>query len=178
MIRVTEIIQDNKLIDFSNVDPVTLNEAQELGQCVHLACKSYDEKHPHIGKLRDEFLPYLEGWKMFLKDYKIERFLTIETTLQSILGFEGTPDRIYKVNNRYLDIYDIKTAEEKHIASAIQLAGYSILAEENYGLKTRNKYIIHLLKNKYTVEDCKDYKAKIIFISALNLTKFRKEYKL
>ena len=178
MERVTEILQDNKISDFSKVNPLVLSQAQEFGKNVHLACKLYDEHNLNMLTLDPELLPYLEGWMMFLADYRIKEFLNIEVTLYSKLGFQGTPDRIYKVNIRYIDIYDIKTAEEKYPASKIQLAGYEVLAEETYKLKVRNKYIIHLSKNDYKVEDCKDSRAKIIFISALNLTKFRKEYNL
>ena len=175
--RVTEILQGAGLTDFSHVPVYILEAAQKFGTAAHKACELWDLGTLNIDTLSAPLIPRLEAWKKFKMDYKIDEFMAIEERLQSAKWqFRGTPDRIYQVNKNTVAIYDIKTAETILPAVAIQMAGYQILAEENYKTKKIIRWSIQLKDDgTYKIDQFTNPHDKSVFISALNIYRWRKE---
>ena len=96
---VTQVLAP--LVDFSRVPPDVLEAKRDLGSRVHETCHFHDED--------DDVLPYLEGWKRFMRESGA-RILQCETRVcEPVLGYAGSLDRVLELNgNRWL--VDLKTS--------------------------------------------------------------------
>jgi hypothetical protein len=94
------------------------------------------------------------------------KFDAIEQPLwHPVYGFAGTPDRI-KENT----IWDIKTGTTVYPSSAIQLAGYSILAD----IPTARRLVVQLKPDgKYQVHEFKERTDRQVFLSCLTAYQWR-----
>jgi len=174
--RVTEILREVGLIDFSHVPLSIMEPAQKFGSAVHRATELWDRGTLDIEILSEPLIPYLEGWKKFLKDYditinpdEIEQQFTSKKW-----GFKGTPDR-WPMIGKKRTLIDLKSSTSMYPVTAIQTAAYDILLEEN-GIKIQQRWGIQLNeKGTYRVEPYLKLNDRTIFLSALNVYKFKKE---
>jgi len=174
MIRVTEALQSAGLIDFSRVREDIMERAQAFGTAAHKACELHDKGSLNFASLSGPLIPYLEGWKKFLKDYNItidpnemeKRFVSKKW------GFSGTPDR-WPLIGRKRTVVDIKTCTVMYAPTAIQTAGYQILLEET-GIKIHQRWGVQLNeKGTYKVEPYTDPADRTVFLSCLNVCKWK-----
>lgn len=174
--RVTQVLREVGLIDFSNVRQDVMERAQLFGTAVHKATELDDLGTLNMEILSKPLLPYLEAWRKFRKDYNL-KFVRdeIEQHLVSTKwNFQGTPDRIARADNI---LVDIKTSAAVYPSVAIQCAAYAILAEEN-GTKIKKRFCIQLKEGTYSVTPYNDISDKTIFLSALNIYNWRKKHNL
>ena len=174
--RVTEVLRGAGLIDMSFVPSAILERAQLFGTAVHRATELWDKGVLDISKLSAPLVPYLEGWKKFLKDYNIqidpdemEKQFT-----SSKWGFKGTPDR-WPVIGRRRTLVDIKSSTSMQPSTRIQTAAYEILLEEN-GIKIVQRWCVQLNeKGTYKVEPYTKTSDRTVFLAALTVFNFKKE---
>ncbi len=118
--------------------------AMKFGTAVHRACEFYDKKTLNEKTLHKELVPYLNGWKKFLKDFN-PAIIEIEKTLKNPL-YDGTLDRILFCHDQGTIIADIKTYAPSKGSGGLQLGAYANL----YGFTKIDKgYIITLVENDY-----------------------------
>lgn len=174
---VTQVLKECGFIDLSKVPQYVMEASWKFGTAVHKACELWDRGNLNVDTLSTPLIPYLEAWKKFKADYKINEFLAIEEKMVSVVWkFAGTPDRLWQPNQKFIDILDIKTSDEMYPSIAIQEAGYGILTEETHKLKIRNRWAIQLKNDTtYKVEQFKNLSDKTIFLSALNVCRWKKE---
>ena len=174
--RVTDIIREAGLSDFSKVRASILIPAQEFGSAAHKACELDDLGILDIDTLSAPLLPYLEAWRKFRKDFNFS-FVKDEIERQLVStkwNFKGTPDRIARADNL---LVDIKTSTVIYPSVAIQCAAYAILAEEN-GMKIKKRFCVQLKESGYSITPYSDISDKTIFLSALNIYNWRKKHSL
>ena len=175
--RVTGILQAAGLIDFSMVRQDVMERAQLFGTAVHKTTQLWDLKKLDINSLDPSLLPYLEGWKKFLKDYDLEFTENeIEHSLESKrYGFRGTPDRWHTIKCL---LPDIKTSTQMYVATAVQTAAYQILIEENMGIKIKERLGVQLTEKGYKVEPYKDSSDKAMFLSCLSIYNWKQRHNM
>ena len=105
------------------VNPEILDRANIKGKAVHLATEYYDQGVLNEETLSDSIVPYLEGWKNFLKDTKFQIIDIEKTGYHKVHKYAYTVDRtgIYKGK---LTIADIKSGTVNAKTTALQVAGY------------------------------------------------------
>ena len=159
---VTEIIKSVGLINFTGIDSEILSRAADFGTAAHQACHLDDLGDLDEQSLDENLKPYLKAWRAFKGDMVFD---AIEQPLyHPVWGFAGTPDRI-KENT----IWDLKTGTTVYPSTAIQLAGYAILAD----IPTARRLAVQLLPTgKFKVTEYTDRKDREIFLAALAVYKW------
>ena len=179
---VTQILQDEGIIDFSKVNPKILIAAQLFGKAVHKSTELHDKRDLNEKTLDHALRPYLDAWIKLKKDTSWINE-EIETPIVSkILRVAGTPDRIgrftksvasYLLNRKA--VLDIKSSFQDAIA--IQTAGYEKIYNEwkQFKDKVRVRVGIVLKGNgNYDIEIYKDKMDTNIFMSALCLNHYKR----
>ena len=174
--RVTEVLRGVGLIDMSHVPVDILDRALKFGTALHKACELNDLGTLDFKTLSNPLIPYLASWQNFVRDYKITfKPEEIERQLISKRGFKGTPDRFTMVNRKFT-IIDLKSSTAMTSATALQLAAYQILAEENIDQKVKQRLGVQLTETGvYKITNYTKMSDMTVFLSCLNLYVWKKE---
>lgn len=175
---VSEIMQSANLADYSFVDPDILHRSQEFGKAVHSACHLSDLRTLDISSLSPPLIPYLDGWKKFVTDYKMEMVESEKPLAYKNKMYAGTIDRICKDVYGKLWLVDIKTSSKIHRAVEIQTAAYKMLYEYNYTDKISSRMVVQLTDNGYTLQildKTKNALHESIFLSCLQIYNWKKK---
>ncbi len=162
---VTDIIKAAGLIDSTWFN----REATDRGTLVHSATALYDQGRLNMNGVRDDVLPYLDGWIKFREESKC-KILEIETRLYSeTLGYAGTIDRIIKLHGRWA-ILDLKACAPQ-AWHGMQLAAYRSLVP-GAGYKT---FILHLRNTgTFKLVETEAEPERQAFLAALNIYNYKK----
>ena len=160
---VSEII--SPLVDYSEVNPITLANACNYGKAVHRTIELW------LNGNLDENCGFSEGLKQPLDEFKefIELFRTgvyiaEEKYYNKKLRFAGTIDLLLTSPKEEKAIIDIKTRKYNPITDDLQLAGYEILT----GCKCE-KFVLELLPNKpFNLIKVNNKQAKSMFLYMLD----------
>jgi len=117
------------LYDFSTVSEDVMKRAGAFGSAVHLACELHDLGELDESTLDPAIVPYLEGWKEFLR-LSGARIILNEARYAGVLGFAGTIDRLVEIGGKRI-LVDIKTSTTLSPAIGVQLAAYRQLLLDN-----------------------------------------------
>lgn len=172
----SEIAQAEGLVNYSNVPEYILNAAQYFGSAVHLMCELWDRNNLDLETLDENLLPFLEGYKTFLKDYKVEVIPSwIENPSYSEKWlYATTPDRLAKIGKDYV-VYEIKTTNKMQPSVELQTAAHKIVIEEQERIRVAKRYGIKLLPNKYEVFEYNKARDEKVWLSAVTLFHYKKE---
>jgi len=173
---VTQVISGVGLTNFGGISPDILQRAADFGTAVHRGCHLDDLGDLDELSLDPNLKPYLEAWRSFRGGMIFE---AIEQPLfHSGYGFCGTPDRIAKYYSTAHGkgmpaIIDLKTGTTVYPSTAIQLAGYAILAD----IPTARRLAVQLLPTgKFKVTEYTDRKDREIFLAALAVYKWGRNH--
>ena len=174
--RVTGIMQAEGLIDFSMVRQDIMERAQSFGKGVHAVTEFWDKNILDMKSVAESLIPYLSGWKNFLKDYNLTFTPEeIEQRLVSIkYGFTGAPDRWHTEKGLLIDI---KSTTTMYPATAIQTMAYQMLIEENLKIKIKKRIGVQLTGQPgkgYKIAHYNDTSDKSVFLSCLNVYRWKK----
>jgi len=87
-------------------------------------------------------------------------------------GFKGSPDRWPEIKGK-ITVVDIKTSTQMYVATEVQTMAYQMLLEEN-GVKPKERKGVQLTGDGlYKIEPYTDSSDKSVFLSALNLYRFK-----
>lgn len=178
LLRVTEILRLEGIVDFSRVPPDIMRRAQAFGTAAHKTTELWDKKTLDVEILDPNLLPRLEAWKKFLHDYNITIDPSeIEVSFTSLKwGFRGTPDR-WPFMGKKRRVIDLKTSTQMYAATELQTAGYAILLEEAGYPVHDERWGLQLLEDgKYKVEPYKNKSDKTCFLSARNMVGWKLEH--
>lgn len=159
---------DGKLVPFVtsilppaefHVTPEQLEAARAEGENNHSLVKMFNDSGETLG------LPFLETYARFLEEAKdaFGKLLLYETPLYSKKhGFAGTPDMVFESA-----IIDLKRTHGDGKRTALQLAGYHLLAGENKIIgKTKNWRELVITGDDYKLPpSCWNPYAEDIFIA-------------
>lgn len=176
---VSEVLSAAGMIDLWGIPVFALEAARKLGTAAHLACEYYDDKILKKSTLDIFLRPYLDGWIKFKADHCIEILEGIEVKGYSRKwGFAGTLDRVAAIKGKLI-LIDIKTSAVLHPTVGPQLAAYKIIWEENNpDQRINQRWAVQLTPGDYKINCCKDNYDESVFISALQVYKFRKKNNL
>ncbi|MBT9143619.1 MAG: hypothetical protein DDT29_02027 [Dehalococcoidia bacterium] len=176
---VTQIIEP--LQDFSKVDPITLRAAQEFGNEVHAMTALWDQGTLDEEDLDIGLIPYLQGWKKFLKQTECEVYEIELAVHHEKHGYAGRMDRVAYLKRgrrKICAILDIKTGEAKNPVTGVQLAGYH--AAYISSRKVRPPYSIYrigvrlLASGDYRLDWWEDKSDWPTFLALLQITNWRR----
>ena len=162
---VSFLLEYFKLADYSHSN----ERALEFGKNVHKTCELYDLDN--LDWCDPAIEPYLEQWKKAKIAINDDIIAIEQPLISNAWCYAGTPDRVLKHG-----ICDIKTGL-RYACHAIQTAFYSILAEENYGIKVKHRYTIYLGK-KLDIVEHKDRSDISIAKSLIQIYNWKKLNKL
>lgn len=143
----------------------------DRGRFVHKACELHDRGTLDEQSLDPVIAPYLVGWKKFHAEVKPETIM-VKNDGQDVPCIElrmcsrthrycGTTDRIYGIyvprfKRVVPTVVDIKTGAKRK-ETALQTAGYKVLADENYKLGIRHRIAVNLSNDgTYSIEHFDD----------------------
>lgn len=175
---VTQILKESGLSSFNNVPEHLLQESATIGKHVHRATELADLDMLDMDSLDELYLTYLVQWEKFKKDYSFIQEQIELKLVHPILRFAGTIDRVgtMLINGKtHRVILDIKTGiKTKEVA--IQLAGYSILYNRAVSKKEQAtiRVAVYLKPDSYKVETFTNKADENIFLSALNITNWKR----
>jgi hypothetical protein len=165
---VSQVIADNRLgPDFSRVDPVTLEQARQLGTAIHAALHYSDEGTLDEATLDSRVAPYVEAWQRFLDERKVTLVEMEQRFADRLLQFAGTVDRIAVVDGRPV-VIDLKSGTCEGVG--YQTAAYAHLADQR---RTVQRWAVQLHPERaipYSVIPCPRLADWSIFRAALELT--------
>ena len=174
--RVTAILSNVGISDFTKVHAQLLEDAGHFGTAFHSARHMLDMETLDEATLSEPLIPYVSGYKQFRKDFNII-VLPDESERQFISkkwGFKGTPD-IWPVIQGNRTLIDTKTSAQMYPATAIQIAAYQILLEEN-GIKVHQRWGLQLNeKGTYKIIPYTNVADRTVFLSAVTLYNWKKE---
>lgn len=123
--------------------------ARRRGQLIHEYCQLYDyDALPE--RIEAEVVPYIEGYRKFMRDYRIYSWLYSELPLASAkLGFAGTIDRVGLIDGELaiVDIKNVASVDKKAVAA--QLSGYHRLLLDVKGDRAKAFYALQLMRGDY-----------------------------
>lgn len=136
---VTQLLNESKLVDFSNVPDERLEFKRILGTRVHKATVFIDDGNfdeDHAREHFPEILPYLDAYRKFrtIEDYEPIPGAKETRYFSQKWRFHGAPDepgiKPY-VRDGYLHLLDYKCTFAMYASTGPQLCGYDILLREN-----------------------------------------------
>ena len=152
------------------------NEASKnFGLAVHKVTELYDRGTLDDFNYNSKLDPWLEGYKMFLEEYKPSWISIEEPMISKVWGFAGTTDRVCVIKRNVL--FDIKTGSPDPY-HGIQTGGYEVLAEENLNIKIKKRYTLYLATNNFTLVQNENRSDRSIFIGLALAYSFKKRNKL
>lgn len=173
---VTHILEDLGFVNYDMVNAATREASLKFGSAVHLACQLDDNDDLVEESLDPALAPYLEGWRKFKKQCKVEIITNEKSIYSARHKIAGTPDRIGSFRKR-TTLIDIKTGLiEKWVR--LQTAGYKIIHDEqNPKNKIRQRIGVQLLPGKYKLVPFEDKSDLSYFLNCVQFYKGKEVYK-
>ncbi len=175
---VTQVIKDNRLsADFSHVNRDVLERNRAIGVAVHAAAHYFDEGDLDESSVDPDVRPYLEAWKAFVYERKVEMLALEQRVADPVYRLAGTIDRIARVPGISGElVIDIKKGDPKDAGANYQTAAYALLAA-NLGIIAKpfliERWSVQLHPERavpYTVSPYRSSADRRIFLAALQLT--------
>lgn len=163
---VTQVISNN----LGDVFYKSNEDKKIFGTIGHEILKNYD-----LNSLKDcpnEYTPYLNSWKDFIKTYNPEFYHIEQPFLNRKYAFAGTPDRVAIIKNHHV-IIDIKFGQFNPIYS-LQTAGYSQLIPQT----KFKRWCIRLTQSKFEIKQYDDALDISIFLNMVNIYHWKKNNNL
>lgn len=128
---VTQVLRDNRLSsDFAFVSAANMEMARQLGNAVHIATHYNDEGTLDDATVDPVVRPYLEAWRQFVSERRLEFVALEQRVADGLYGFCGTVDRIARLKDTPTlgeIVIDLKTGDPKAAAANYQTAAYEHL---------------------------------------------------
>jgi hypothetical protein len=175
---VTSVMQAEGLIDLSGIPDERLEIGQQLGTAVHAACEYDDSGDLDPTSVAPEIAGYLDQWRKFKTDLSVEIIRSEKMYYHKNIGYAGQIDRVVSINGRPV-VIDIKSGA-KNESVAIQLEAYRELILHNEPEISKKKIwtmAVYLRPDKYEICEYREQWKFLIFISALNLYRYKKGIK-
>lgn len=182
---VTTVLSDVGIADFSGVLTHNLEKAANRGTDIHLACDRFDRDGTIVKE--DDAYPYVQQWVDFCDLFKPKWELIEEQVFCHKYLYAGTLDRLGRIGGRTV-LVDIKTGA-KSKSHPIQTAAY-VMAYRGDRIKTDyqslpehlsfikvERWCVYLTPKTFKVEEHSSIQDWDIFLSALNVYKYKKASK-
>lgn len=175
---VTQVLAP--LNDYSMVPPDILEAARIFGTHVHEACDLFDRDELDWSSLDPALVPYVEGWRNFLRDSGAVVIASELRVYHAELGYAGSPDKVLSWR-KSIAIPDLKATAIVPPTVGPQTAAYAKAYHSMHGGRGREplRYCIHLTGGgKYKSHARTDPADWSYFVSALNCHKFKEKHRV
>jgi hypothetical protein len=172
---------------FAKVPPDVLEYARELGTIVHETTELYDRNDLDAQSVDPVVEPYLEAWIKFRREQQPQILAIEQTVFHPLYGYAGMFDRGARLFDEKA-LLDIKTSSALDLALVgPQLAAYleainDELRRSPLGPKEERytrRYGIQLREDgTYRLVECKDPADLAVFLSCLNIQRWRQKHGL
>lgn len=166
------------LTDYSSIPRHILDAAADRGTAVHLATELYDRDDLDEDSLDELLVPYLAGWKLFLRDTQFAPEFIEYRVWHKTHFYAGTIDRIGLLNGERW-VLDIKSTALLYPAMGVQAAAYQE-AHNSHVKKTdriTRRGIVQLKDDgTYHFQEYDDKTDFSVFLSYLNLHNWRAKH--
>lgn len=169
---VTTILSDVGIADFSGVPTHNLEKAANRGTDIHLACDRFDRDGTIVKE--DDAYPYVQQWVDFCDLFKPKWELIEEQVFCHNSLYAGTLDRLGRIGGRTV-LVDIKTGA-KSKSHPIQTAAY-VMAYRGDRVRRIERWCVYLTPKTFKVEEHTSIQDSAVFLSALNVYKYKKASK-
>lgn len=167
---VTQIL--SILQDFGAVSAEILARAAEFGSHVHQAIDLDNKGALDEAALDPALVPYLAGWRAFLRETGAELLGSEVRVYHSRLQYAGTLDALVRIRDK-IAVVDVKTGVVPRTVGP-QLAAYkAAYAAWNDEHLIRRRLCVQLTGDGYRIHDCKDPADESIFMSCRNIYRWR-----
>jgi hypothetical protein len=172
---VTQVL--SPLEDYSMVPRDVLEAAREFGQHVHEACHLFDCGELDWLNLDPALTPYVEGWRNFILDSGAVVIASEFQVWHDQMGYAGSPDKLLAWGGRTV-LPDIKATAVVPRTVGAQTAAYAKAYQRMHGGKEPGRYCIHLTGDgKYKTHPRRDAADWSLFVSALNIHRFKEQHR-
>lgn len=164
---VTQVLR--QIDELEGIPHDILEAAAHFGRHVHIACDLYNKGVLDVSELDPLLVPYLAGWRKFLKDSGARVFESERRVYHKRLGYAGTLDAVVAWHT-LPEVIDIKSSVTVPRSVRPQTAAYreALVSEGRKIGKIR--YCVHLLGNEnYKLHRYSDPADFNIFVSCLNV---------
>jgi hypothetical protein len=170
---VTQIL--DPLQELDGVPRHVLAAAAEFGTHVHQACDLWNRGQLDEDALDPHLLPYLDGWKRFLRESGFEVMESELRMVHRAAGYAGTCDVVLRnPRTRSVHVGDIKSSATVPRTVGLQIAAYREMYLQDHLVCSSTRYCIHLRgEGRYGLHAFKESTDYTYFLSALNLWRFR-----
>lgn len=119
---------------FDNIPEEVLEHKRQIGVAVHKACELLDMDDLDEGSLSPSLIPFVDAYKLFKAQNKVEILLNEQKMCHKTLAYAGTVDRVAIINrDSKKTIIDLKTSASLSDWVGLQLAGYSMALGSHTG---------------------------------------------
>lgn len=144
----SRIAKDMGLVDYSHVDPETLDYKGQVGQAVHKAIFLHNDGTLDMDSLAEPVTGYFKSWLMFRDLYK-PTILTehSEVPICSCKWRYGiTPDIVAEIQG-IITVIEIKCVSQITKITALQTVAQKTALEETYKIKIQERAALQLIPN-------------------------------
>lgn len=180
---VTTILKSLGLDDYSMVPADVLENARRRGQAAHDMIRDECNGSLDLAALDTETIPYYDAWMDFREKSGFDPLLSEAMVYSKRHDYVGTLDlagtlRGKKGRAQRKAVVDTKCTFMIMPSAAIQTAGYEIALAEQLGItEPMDRYVLHLKDGKFKLVPMSDARDRAIFLSALNIHRWKKEQK-
>lgn len=168
---VTSVIKP--LMDLDHIDQEVLERKSKIGTAAHKATELFDEDNLDESNLHPIIVPYLDAWKKFRNETKIEIVSSEAKVFNQKYGYAGMYDRIAVLYDNPC-IIDIKCTAVLGAHVGNQLAAYKEAHNAENEFQVKNRFAVQLRPDgTYRLEEYKDRTDFPVFLSCLQIYKWR-----
>ena len=146
--KIPSVSEIKTAMGLQNLDSIPMHvllNARDRGIVVHDVCHKWDEKTLKEDKVHPDVKPYLEAYKLFCADKKVEVLYSEKTVYSLENNYAGTLDRVYRIDGKNI-LVDLKATSTVHNSYGLQLGFYTIACEEQEGICINERWVVQLLK--------------------------------
>ena len=169
---VTEVL--DPLSELDGIPRETLAAAAAFGSNVHRACHLFNQGRLDEATLAPPLRPYLDGWRAWLEDSGAVVIASEIRCFHPALRYAGTADVVVRIGKRTY-VIDLKSGQLLPRTVGLQLAAYreALVAGPTPFRGMLERMCIHLRPSGYATHACRDGGDFNVFLSALNLLRWR-----
>lgn len=145
------------------IDQDLLDRKSMLGRAVHRACELDDKGELDRATLHPVVAPYLEQWRKFRRDLRVEVLDNEHIVVNPMHKYVGTNDRLVGFSKFSRAVLDIKSGMKRRFHEW-QTGGYKAAADR-YDAPVDGRCCLYLTPDKYRLEIHEDPSDPAVFLN-------------
>lgn len=145
---ISQVLTETGYCSYEKISLRKRKKSLNFGKAFHLAAELDD--NDNLGSCDEKLLPYVEQYRKFKKNFKLDFFdINEERFYSKRLMFSGQPDKFHRGKNI---LFELKTGEPADW-HRFQTAGQEILILERFpGLKIKQRWAVYFKEKTYSIK--------------------------